>query len=60
MGKRARQVSRRTALKIIRSRWHIENTAFPQWIQLWNLGHVFHHSANATLALLLIWMWAFN
>lgn len=60
VGKRARQVSRRTALKIIRSRWHIENTAFHQWIQLWNLGHVFHHSANATLALLLIWMWAFN
>ena len=60
VGKRARQVSRRTALKIGRSRWHIENTAFNQWIQHWNLSHVFHHSADALMALLLLWMLAFN
>lgn len=60
VGPRARQVSRRTALKISRSRWHIENTAFHQWIQHWNLGHVFRHSANAILAVLLIWTLAFN
>lgn len=60
VGQRARRVSRRTALKITRSRWHIENTAFHQWIQHWNLGHVFRHSRNALLATLLIWTLAFN
>jgi SEC-C motif/Transposase DDE domain len=56
----ARKLSRRTALKIIRARWHIENTAFHQWIKYWNLSHVFRHTANALLALLLLWMLAFN
>jgi hypothetical protein len=60
VGKRARRLSRRTALKIGRARWHIENTAFNQWVQHWNLSHVFHHSANALVALLLLWMLAFN
>jgi hypothetical protein len=60
VGERARRVSRRTALKIIRSRWHIENTAFHQWIQRWNFGHVFRHTANAVLAVLLLWTLAFN
>jgi hypothetical protein len=32
IGKRARQLSRRTALQIIRTRWHIEDTGFDQWI----------------------------
>jgi hypothetical protein len=60
IGKRARRVSRRTALKIGRGRWHIENTAFNQWVQYWNLSHVFHHTSNALLALLLLWMLAFD
>ena len=34
VGHRARQLSRRTALQIIRSRWHIENTAFPYFASL--------------------------
>ena len=59
-GKRARSLSRRTALKIIRSRWHIENTAFNQWVQYWNLGHVFRHTSNAIMAVLLLWALAFN
>lgn len=33
IGDRARQISRSTALHIIRARWHIENTAFNQWTQ---------------------------
>ena len=33
IGERARQISRQTALRIIRARWHIENTAFNQWTQ---------------------------
>ena len=60
IGSRARGLSRRTALKIGRARWHIENTAFNQWIQYWNLGHVFRHTDNALLALLLLWILAFN
>jgi hypothetical protein len=60
VGKRARNLGRRTALKIIRARWHIENTAFNQWIQYWNFGHVFRHTSNAILAVLLLWTLAFN
>lgn len=56
----AQKLSRRTALKATRARWHIENTAFNCWVQYWNLRHVFHHRANALLALLLLWMLAFN
>jgi hypothetical protein len=60
VGKRARKVSLPTALKIIRARWHIENTAFNQWIKYWNLNHVFRHTANALMAVLLLWSLAFN
>jgi Transposase DDE domain/SEC-C motif len=60
IGKRARKLSRPTALRIVRARWHIENTAFNQWIQHWNLGHVFRHTSNALMAILLLWMLAFN
>ena len=60
MGKRARRVSRRTALKIVRSRWHIENTGFGQWVKYWNLGRVYRHTPNAILAILLLWMLVFN
>lgn len=60
VGDRARNISRRTALRIIRSRWHIENTGFAQWVKHWNLGRVYHHTPNAILAILLIWMFVFN
>ena len=60
VGKRARRISRRTALKIIRSRWHLENTGFCQWVQYWNLGRVYRHTANAIMAILLLWMLVFN
>jgi hypothetical protein len=60
IGQRARQLGRPTALRIIRSRWHIENTGFHQWITYWNLGHVFHHTQNALSAILLLWTLAFN
>jgi hypothetical protein len=56
----ARRLSRPTALKAMRSRWHIENTAFNQWGQYWNLEHVFRHTPAALHALFLIWMLAFN
>jgi len=60
IGRRARRVSRRTALQIVRSRWHIEDTGFNQWIQYWHLGHVFRHTPNAVMAVLLVWLIAFN
>jgi len=60
VGRRARQLARRTALQIVRSRWHIEDTGFNQWIQYWNFGHVFRHTSNALMAVLLLWSLAFN
>jgi hypothetical protein len=60
IGPRARQISRQAALRIIRARWHIENTAFHQWAQYWNLTHVFRHGQNALSAVLLLWTLAFN
>jgi hypothetical protein len=35
IGQRARQLARRTTLRIVRARWHIEDTGFNQWIQYW-------------------------
>jgi hypothetical protein len=60
VGKRARAISRRAALAIIRSRWHIENTGFGQWVKYWNLGRVYRHTPNAIQAILWIWMLVFN
>jgi hypothetical protein len=60
VGRRARQLARRTTLQIVRARWHIEDTGFNQWIQYWNFGHVFRHTANALMAVLLLWTLAFN
>ena len=60
IGERARKLSVTTALKAVRARWHIENTAFHQWIKYWNLSHVFRHTANALLAVLMLWSLAFN
>lgn len=48
------------ALSIIRGRWHIENTGFNQWVQYWNLAHVYRHTANAVMAVLLLWSLVFN
>ena len=44
----------------MRSRWHIENTAFHQWGSYWNLEHVYRHTPEALHALFLISMLAFN
>jgi len=60
IGRRARKAARTTALKIVRSRWHLEDTGFNQWIKYWNLGHVFRHTSNALMAVLLLWTLAFN
>ncbi len=60
VGSRARKVARTTALTIVRSRWHIENTGFGQWVKYWNLGRVYRHTPNAIQAILLLWMLVFN
>jgi hypothetical protein len=60
VGDRVRSSGLCPALKTIRARWHIENTAFNQWVQYWNLSHVYHHTNNALLAVLLLWSLVFN
>jgi hypothetical protein len=60
VGKRAQKASLHTALKLVRSRWQIENTAFNQWVQHWNLGRVYRHTPNAIMAVLLLWSFVFN
>ena len=60
IGRRAQSVGLHTALKILRARWHIENTAFNQWVQHWNLGRVYRHTPNALIAVLLLWSFVFN
>ena len=60
VGKRARKTALRTAFRIVRSRWHIENTGVGHWVKYWNLGRVYRHTPNAILAVLLLWMLVFN
>jgi hypothetical protein len=57
---KARNVPHKTALKIMRARWHIENTAFHQWVTKWHLDHCYRHTPNAITAVMLIWSMAFN
>lgn len=57
---KARKAGRLMALRIMRSRWHIENTAFHQWVTKWNLDHCYRHTPNAITAVMHIWMLAFN
>ena len=57
---KARRVSHLVALRTMRARWHIENTAFHQWVTQWNLDHYYRHTNNAILAVMHIWILAFN
>ena len=41
IGVAARKLTARQLLKVIRARWHIENTGFNQWTQHWPFEHVF-------------------
>lgn len=60
VGNKAQKVSCKTALRIVRGRWHIENTGFGQWVKHWHLGRVYRHSPNGIEAVLLLWMFVFN
>jgi len=57
---KARRTSRLVALRTMRGRWHIENTAFHQWVTQWNLDHCYRHTRNAINAVMHIWTLAFN
>jgi hypothetical protein len=57
---KAKRLSPMLALRIMRSRWHIENTAFHQWVTQWNLDHCYRHTPNAITAVMHIWALAFN
>ena len=57
---KARKASKLMALRIMRARWHIENTAFHQWVTKWNLDHCYRHTPGAITAVMHIWSLAFN
>jgi hypothetical protein len=60
VGSAARRLPVRTIHRLQRSRWHLENTAFNQWTQYWNLEHVFRHTPNAVHAVMLLWVLTFD
>ena len=57
---KAKRLSNLLALRIMRARWHIENTAFHQWVTQWNFEHCYRHTPNAITAVMHIWALAFN
>jgi len=57
---KAKNVNNRVSEHIVRARWHIENTAFHQWVTHWNLDHCYRHTPEAVTAILHIWALAFN
>jgi hypothetical protein len=57
---KAKKVRPLAALRAMRARWHIENTAFHQWVKRWGLDHCYRHTPNAILAMLYIFAIAFN
>jgi hypothetical protein len=60
IGKPARRLSAETLLRIVRARWHIENTGFHQWTTRWRFNHVFLHDAKGIQALYWLFFAAFN
>ena len=60
VGARARRLPSRSVHRLHRARWHEENTGFNQWTQLCHLTHVFRHKPGAVVAVLLLWLLAFN
>jgi hypothetical protein len=60
IGVAARRLSPRQLLKVVRARWHIENTGFNQWTQYWSFEHVFVTDWRGMEALLYFFFTAFN
>lgn len=57
---KAMKLSTKSAIRVGRARWHLENTGFCQWTKYWQFSHVFTHGKDALLALLYIFFLAFN
>jgi hypothetical protein len=57
---KAKRLNHMLALRIMRARWHIENTAFHQWVTQWNFDHCYRHTPNAINAVMHIFAMAFN
>ena len=57
---KARRLSNLLALRIMRARWHIENTAFHQWVTQWDFDHCYRHTPNAITSVMHIFAMAFN
>jgi len=60
IGVAARKLTARQLLKVIRARWHIENTGFNQWTQHWPFEHVFVNDWRGLEALFGFLFTAFN
>jgi hypothetical protein len=57
---KARRLKNPLALRVMRARWHIENTAFHQWVTQWDFDHCYRHTPRAITAVLHIFAMAFN
>jgi hypothetical protein len=55
-----RRLSPRQVLRVVRARWHIENTGFNQWTQHWKFEHVFINDAAGITAIFALFFLAFN
>jgi DDE family transposase len=60
VGKHALPLSARQVLRVVRGRWHLENTGFNQWTQYWKFEHVFITDAAGIAALFATFFLAFN
>ena len=56
----ATRLSTDRVLAVARSRWHIENTGFHQWMTHWHFGHVFVHDGQGIRAVYWLFFVAFN
>jgi hypothetical protein len=57
---KASRLAPEKVLAVARARWHIENTAFHQWITRWRFGHVFRHHPVGLRSLFWLFFAAFN
>lgn len=60
VGSCTRRLSARQVLRVVRARWHIENTGFNQWTQHWKFEHVFINDAAGIAAIFALFFLAFN
>ena len=50
----------KNTVKVCHSRWHIENRCFKEAADMWNVDHIYRHSANAIMVFLLFLFMAVN